>query len=106
MLSEQTNFLGTLHIPKLSDDESLLCERELNESELYDTLKNVPNNRSLGNGELKNNFICLFWNRSSSIRTTSIEKKFSVLQKPTIIKLIEKKIKIKDLLKIGDPCHY
>ena len=100
MLSEQTNFLGTLHIPKLSDDESLLCE-----SEMYDTLKNVPNNRSLGNGELKNNFICLFWNRSSSIRTASIEK-FSVSQKPTIIKLIEQMIKIKDLLKIGDPCHY
>ena len=53
MLSEQTNFLGTLHIPKLSDDESLLFERELTESELYDTLKNVPNNRSPGNGGLK-----------------------------------------------------
>ena len=53
MLSEQTNFLGTLHIPKLSDDESLLFERELTESKLYDTLKNVPNNRSPGKGGLK-----------------------------------------------------
>ena len=53
MLSEQTNFPGTLHIPKLSDDESLLCEGELTESELYDTLRNIPNNRSSGNGVLK-----------------------------------------------------
>ena len=53
MLSELTNFLGTLHIPKLSDDENLLYERELTESELYDTLENVPNNRPPGNSGLK-----------------------------------------------------
>ena len=33
-LSEQTNFLDTLQIPKLSDDQCLLCEGELAESEL------------------------------------------------------------------------
>ena len=33
-------------------------------------------------------------------------KKFSVSQKPAIIKLIENTVKIKDLLKIGDPFHY
>ena len=46
MLTEQTNFLDTLQIPKLSDNDCLLREGELTESELYDALKNMPNNKS------------------------------------------------------------
>ena len=110
-LSEQTNFLNTLQIPKLSDNDCLLCEGELFESELYDALKNMPNNKSPGNGGLTKEFFLSFWDDIkdiyiSSIRTTGIKKEFSVSQRQAIIKLIEKKIKIKDLLKIGDPFHY
>ena len=56
MLSEQTNFLDTLQIPKLSDNDCLLCEGELSESELYDALKNMPNNKSPGNDGLTKEF--------------------------------------------------
>ena len=45
-LSEQTSFLDTLQIPKLSGNK---CEGELTENELYDALKNMPNNKSPGN---------------------------------------------------------
>ena len=48
-ISKQTNFSDTLQIPKLCDDECLLCEGELTESELCDALKNMPNNKSPGN---------------------------------------------------------
>ena len=51
-LSEQATFLDTLQILKLSDDECLLWERELTEKELYDALKNMPNNTSPGNDGL------------------------------------------------------
>ena len=60
-LSEQTNFLDTLQIPKLSDGYCLLCEGELTESELYDTLKNMPNNKSPGNDGLTKEFFLSFW---------------------------------------------
>ena len=60
-LSEQTNFLDTLQIPKLSDNDCLLCEGELTESELYDTLKNMPSNKSPGNDGLIKEFFLSFW---------------------------------------------
>ena len=110
-LSEQTNFLDTLQIPKLSDNDCLLCEGELSESELYDALKNMPNKKSPGNDGLTKEFFLSFWDDIkdiyiSSIRTAGIKKEFSVSQRQAIIKLIEKKGKDKNLLKIGDPFHY
>ena len=110
-LSEQTNFLDTLQISKLSDNDCLLCEGELTESELYDALKNMPNNKSPGNDGLTKEFFLSFWDDIkdiyiSSIRTAGIKKEFSVSQRQAIIKLIEKKVKINDLLKIGVPFHY
>ena len=60
MLSEQTNFLDTVQIPKLFDDECLLCERELTESELYNALKKMTNNKSSGKHGLTKEFFCLF----------------------------------------------
>ena len=47
-LPERTNFLDTLQIPKLSDNDCLLCEGQLTESDLHDALKNMPNNKSPG----------------------------------------------------------
>ena len=95
-LSEQTNFLDTLQIPKLSDNDCLLCEGELSESELYDALKNMPNNKSPRNDGLIKEFFLSFWDDIkdiyiSSIRTAGIKKEFSVSQRQAIIKLIEKK---------------
>ena len=107
-LSEQTNFLDTLQIPKLSDDECLLCEGELTENELYDALKNMPNNKSPGNDGLTKEFFLTFWDDIkdiyiSSIRTAGIKKEFSTSQRQAIIKLIEKKGKDKRFIKNWRP---
>ena len=98
-------------MPKLSDNDCLLCEDELSESELYDALKSMPNSKSPGNNGLTKEFFLSFWDDIkdiyiSFIRTAGIKKEFSVSQRQAIIKLIENKVKIKDLLKIGDPFHY
>ena len=89
----------------------MLCEGELTESELCDALKDIPNNKSPGNDGLTKEFFLSFWDAIkdiyiSSIRTAGIKREFSVSQRQPIIKLIEKKVKTKDLLKIGDPFHY
>ena len=96
---------------KLSDNDCSLCEGELSESELYHALKNMPNNKFPGNDGLTKEFFLSFWDDIkdiyiSSIRTAGIKKEFSVSQRQAIIKLIKKKVKIKDLLKTGDPFHY
>ena len=84
-LSEQTNFSDTLQIPKLSDNGSLLCERELTDSEPFDALKNMPNNnKSPENNGLIKQFHLSFWGDIKdkyigSIWTTGI-KKLNVLQ--------------------------
>lgn len=59
-LSEQTNVLDILEIPKLSDDESFLCEGELTKSEMCDALKNIPNKKSPGNDGLTKEFYLRF----------------------------------------------
>ena len=108
ILSEQTNFLDTLQIPKLSENDCLLCEGELTEAELYDALKNMPNNKSPGNDRLTKEFFLSFWDDIkniyiSSIRTAGIKKEFSVSQRQAIIKLIEKKVKDKRFTKNWRP---
>ena len=107
-LSEQTNFLDTLQISKLSDNDCLLCEGELTESWLYDALKNMPNNKSPGNDGLTKEFFLSLWDDIkdiyiSSIRTAGINKEFSVSQRQAIIKLIEKKGKDKRFIKNWRP---
>ena len=93
-ISEQTNVLGTLQIPKLSDHECLLCQGKLTESELFDFPKNMPNDKSLGNNELTKLFFLSFWDDIkdeyiSSIQTAGIKKEFSVSQRQAIIKLVD-----------------
>ena len=42
----------------------------------------------------------------SSIPTAGIKKEFSTSQRQAIAKLVETKVKIKDLLRMGEPFHY
>ena len=80
-LSEQTHLLETLQIPKLSD--SLPSKGELTEKELYDAMKNIPNNKSPGSDWLTKECFLFFLDDakdscSSSIQDVSINKEFSV----------------------------
>ena len=107
-LSEQTKFLDTLQISKLSDNECLLREGKLTESELYDALKNMLNNKFSGNNGLTKGFFLFFWDNIreiyiSSIRNVATKKEFSASQRQAIIKLIELKGKGKRFIKNWRP---
>ena len=40
------HFLNTLDIPKLSTDQIILCDIELTEKDLYDSMKSIKNDKS------------------------------------------------------------
>ena len=42
------SFLRHLNIPKFSEDKSKLCEEDLTEKDLYDSLKSMQNDNSPG----------------------------------------------------------
>ena len=67
----------------------------------------MPNNKSLGNDGLTKEFYETLWEDLKKPSCASITKAFhwgelSHSQKQAVIKLIEKKIEIKNLLKTGD----
>ena len=55
------NFLNTLDIPKLSTDHIILCDVELTEKDLYDSMKSMKNDKSSGNDGLTKEFYVTFW---------------------------------------------
>ena len=55
------NFLNTLDIPKLSTDHIILCDVELTEQDLYDSMKSMKNDKSSGNDGLTKEFYVTFW---------------------------------------------
>ena len=50
------HFLNTLDIPKLSADQIILCDIELTEKDLYDSMKSMGNDKSPGNNVQPRNF--------------------------------------------------
>ena len=54
------NFLNTLDIPKLSTDHIILCDVELTEQDLYDSMKSMKNDKSSGNDGLTKEFYVTF----------------------------------------------
>ena len=55
------HFLNTLDIPKLSTDQIILCDIELTEKDLYDSMKSMKNDKSPGNDGLTKEFNVTFW---------------------------------------------
>ena len=49
MVVEIKSFLKYLNIPKFSEDKSKLCEKDLTEKDLYDSLKSMPSEKSPDN---------------------------------------------------------
>ena len=58
-----------------------------------------------GNDELTKEFYLYFWDNVRDTYISSVGITISVSQKKSIMKLIVKRIRIRDLLKIGNPCH-
>ena len=89
-------FLENISLPKLSENEINLCEKNLTELELFESLTDMPENKSPGNDGLTKEFYVFFWEEIkecflNSIKETIDKKEFSVSQRQAIIKLLEKK---------------
>ena len=56
------NVLNTVsNFPQLSTEQSLECEKDITEKELFEALKGIPNDKSPGNNSLTKEFIETFW---------------------------------------------
>ena len=71
-LRQKLSFLRHFNIPKLSEDESKLCEEDLTENNLYDSLKSMQNDKSPGNDGLTKEFYETFWNELKEIFVDSV----------------------------------
>ena len=101
---EYASFLG---LPKLTHDNTMFCEGNLTEKELFDSMITTLKNRLLEMTASQLNFINSFGitlrNFLNSINWSQMKKEFSVSQKQAIIKLIEEKGKDKRYIKNRRP---
>ena len=80
------HFLNTLNIPNLSTDQAILCDIQLNEKDLYDSMKSTENDKSPGNDGLTKEFYVIFRGYIkatfvSSLNQTKERKELSVSQR-------------------------
>ena len=97
---ECDDFLRPLSTPTLNNDQINLSEGILTESELYDSMITMKNNKSPGNDGLSKEFYEKFWDDVkepfiNSIKEAKVKQKLSSSQRQAVIKLIEKKNKDK-----------
>ena len=96
--------LSQIKIPILTEEQSQTCEGPITESELLNTLKSMPNNKSPGSDDLIKECYETFWEEIKISLCNTITKSYlSASQKQAVIKLIEKKDKEKKLTKSWRP---
>ena len=101
-------FLGDINTPCLSNDHINLCEKDLTKTDLYNSMKNMQNNKSPGNDGLTKEFYETFWDEIKDIFFESVKEakhkgELSISQRQAIIKLIEKKDRDKRYIKNWRP---
>ena len=101
-------FFSDVDIPKLSENQAKLCEENLTKKDLYNSFKSMQSNKSPCNDGLTKEFYETYWIELKEIFVDSVSEAkergiLSTSQRQAIIKLIEKKIEIKDSFKTGDP---
>ena len=99
------NFLNDLSIPSLSETQKQICEEELTEKDIYESMISFDNNKSPGNDGLTKEFYQTFWQDVKDIFFNSLQefkrlKYMPTSQRPAIIKLLEKPNK--DMFLTGD----
>ena len=93
-------FLLSQAIPKLSNEEAMVCEGRLTLAECFKSLRSFQSNKSPGNDGLTVEFYNAFWESLGKLVVDSLNSSFdkgelSNSQKQAIITLIEKKDKDK-----------
>jgi exonuclease III len=102
------HFTKSPNIPKISEEAKILCDSELTESELLDSLKAFKNGRSPGSDGLVSEFYKFFWvdikeYLLNSIKYSLSTGELSIEQNRGIITLIPKKDKNRLFLKNWRP---
>ena len=90
------NFFSDVDIPKLSENQKKLCEKNLTWKYLYNSLKSMQSDKSPGNDGLTREFYETFWTELKEIFVYSVSEAkekgiLSTYQRQAIIKLIEQK---------------
>ena len=93
-------FLRDLDLPSLSEADKIFLDKDVTEEELFLSLSEMKNDKSPGNDGLTCEFYKHFWDKVKvplfeSICHAKINGELSTSQRQAIIRLIEKKIKIK-----------
>ena len=101
-------YLENIPLPKLTNEQTLICEGILSEDEVFESLKSMENNKSPGNDRLSKEFYECFWDEIKKSFLACIHKAFlnhelGTSQKQTVIKLLEKKDKDKRFIKNWRP---
>ena len=95
------NCLSNVVIPRLSTNEAHKCKGEITEKEIFDALNSMENNKSPGNDGITKEFYVHFWDilkqpLLNSIQFSYLNEELGTSQRQAVIKLIERKIEIKD----------
>ena len=90
-----SNFLQDISIPTLTDNHKQICEEELTEKDIFESLKSFDNNKSPGNDGLTKEFYVTFWKDIKDVFMNSLQesKRLKYLrnsQRQAVIKLLEK----------------
>ena len=107
-VSEIKKFLCGITTPSLNNQQINLFEKDLSETDLYNAMKNMQNNKSPGNDGLTKEFYEGFWDEMKELLIASATEakhrgELSISQRQAIIKLIEKKDRDKRYIKNWRP---
>lgn len=94
--SDYNSFLDQLALPKINLELKNLCESDLSENELYNSMKSMQENKSPGNDGLSKEFYETFWDEikkpfMKSLCEAKIKSTLSISQRQAVIKLLQKK---------------
>ena len=102
-----SNYLKTLNLLRLADDECRLCEGELTKRESWEALQTMGNNKSPDNDGLSKEFYICFFNEIHSYLYLALNMSFregqlSSSQRQAELFLSRKKTRTNAFSKIGD----
>ena len=93
---EKQQFLNSVSTKTLTNEQYDLCKNKISETDLFDSMKSMKNNKVPGNDGLTKEFYKTFWDELKTPLMESVNQAFhtkilSISQRQAVIKLIEKK---------------
>ena len=94
--AEKQRFLNSLSTKKLKNEQYDLCENKITETDLFNSMTSMKNNKTPDNDGLTKEFEKTFWDELKTSLMESVNQAFhtkilSISQREAVTKLIEKK---------------